>query len=140
MAHSGTEKKTVSQRSIYIFLLAAVVYVIAAYIGLFTPDADRRTISVLISMATAMVAVGAVRAYQESRGETLVDERVKLINRIAISYSWSAAYLLIAVLILANEFKLATLNVEGVLSLMFFFMTVVLITARFFLSRKGELE
>ncbi|MFA6489186.1 MAG: hypothetical protein WCT52_00730 [Candidatus Micrarchaeia archaeon] len=140
MAHKGKEAGKVSQRSIYLFLLAAVIYVVAAYVGFFTPNPDQFTVSMLVSMATAMVAIGAVRAWQESRGEALVDERVKLVNRIAVSYSWSATYLLIAVLILVQQFKLAVLNVESLLSLIFFFMIAVLIVARFYLSRKGELE
>lgn len=140
MTHKGKETGKVSQRSIYIFLLAAVIYVVAAYVGFFTPNADQFTVSMLVSMATAMVAVGAVRAWQESRGEAIVDERVKLVNRIAISYSWSATYLLIAILMLVYQFKLAVLNVESLLSLIFFFMIAVLIVARFYLSRKGELE
>jgi len=131
--------KALSQRSLYVILLAAVLYMVAAYLNFFTPDADASMVSIIVSMATAMVAVGIFRAWQERKGEPLADERTILVHRIAVGYSWWFSYVVIAVLLLVNQFKLATLNVEGVLSLVFFTMIASLLLFRFYISRQEVL-
>lgn len=138
------EKKTcgaraLSQRSLYIILLAAALYLVAAYLNFFTPDADVPTVSIIVSMATAMVAIGILRAWQESKGEPLADERTILVHRIAVGYSWWFSYVVIALLMLASQFNLATFSVEGVLSLVFFTMIASLLVFRLYVSRQGVL-
>lgn len=128
------------QRWIALFMLSAAIYLVAAYVGFFVPGADPGFVSILVSMATAMVAIGLVRAWQESRGEVAADERTKLVQRIAVGYSWWFAYVLIAVLLLVDYFRLASLTADGALSLVFFGMIASLIVSRFYLSRKGGLE
>jgi hypothetical protein len=124
----------------YSLMLAAVVYLAAAYFGFFTPSADDGMVSMLVAIGTAMVAVSIVRAWQERKGEPLVDERTKLVHRIAVGYSWWLSYVVIAILLLVQQFKLAELGVEGVLSLVFFTMIASLLAFRFYLSRKGDLS
>lgn len=140
MAHRGKGQETVSPRSTFAIMLAAAFYLIAAYIGFFRPDMGETVISMLVAAATAMVAVGLYRAWMEKKGEPLVDERTKLVQRIAVNYSWWFSYVVIAALMLVNQFKLAVLNVESVLSLVFFTMISSLMLARFWISRKGDLE
>jgi len=133
-------KKGISQRSIYLLLFAALVYLVAAYLGFFAPDADGKTVSVFVAVATAMVAVALVRAWQENRGEVLVDERTRLVQRVAVGYSWWFSYVLIAILLLANQFGGIRFEAENALSLVFFAMIASLIFFRFYLSRKEDLE
>ncbi|MFA5929594.1 MAG: hypothetical protein WC861_01820 [Candidatus Micrarchaeia archaeon] len=128
--------RSISPRSMYSLMLAAVVYMSAAYIGLFTPSPDEGMVSMLVAIGTAMVAVSLVRAWQERNGEPLADERTILVHRIAVNYSWWASYVVIAVLLLVQQFKLATLSVEGVLSLVFFTMIASLILFRFYISKR----
>jgi len=133
------QAKGLSQRSLYVILLAAVLYLVAAYLNFFTPNADESTVSIVVSMATAMVAVGIFRAWQEGKGEPIADERTILVHRIAVGYSWWFSYVVIAALLLMNQFKLATLNVESVLSLVFFTMIASLLLFRFYVSKQEVL-
>ena len=149
MAHKGSSASsasdgrkfwTVSRRTGIALLTAAALYAFAAFLGLSPQNAGMPIVSFVVAMATAIVAVSAVRAWRESRNEPLVDERTKLLNRIATGFSWWFTYVLIAILLLVNQFKLATLTIEGVLSLVFVAMIVSLIGARIYLRMKGELE
>ncbi len=140
MAHKGKESKHVPQRIALALITAAVVYAAAAYYGVVQEHPDQVVVSTLIAMATAIVAATAYRAWRERKGEPIMDERTRLVNRLATGFSWWFTYVAIAVLLLAMQFKLATLSVESALSLVFFVMVASLIAARIYLSRKGDLE
>lgn len=129
-----------TMRTMYAVLLAAVVYLAAAYLGLFVPSADASFISMLFAIGTAMLAVALVRAWREGRGEPLADERTKLVHRVAVNYSWWLSYVVIAALLLVQQFNLAALSVEGVLSIVFFAMIASLLVFRLYFSAKGGLE
>lgn len=127
-------------RSMYALAMAAVVYLAAAYTGLFVPSADPGFVSMLVAIGTAMLAAALVRAWMEKKGEPMIDERTMLVHRVSVNYSWWISYVVIAALLLVQQFKLAQLSVEGALSIVFFSMIASLIVFRLYFSAKGDLQ
>jgi len=54
-----------------------------------------------------MLLAGAWRAWLERKGEIISGERARLVSRAANDYSWSFSFIVIAVLLAVNQFKLA---------------------------------
>lgn len=107
--------------------------IIMSYYGI---APDNYTFLISISVAIFMTTIVA---YNKRRHNEKPDERDIKITMMASNYSWSFTYLLIAVLILVDHFRLFILNVQSVLSMVFFSMIAVQLLIITYLSKKGEL-
>ena len=67
--------------------------------------------------------------------ENIKDERDIKIARMSMTYSWSFTYLLIAVLVMVDHFKLVMMSAQVVLSIIFFSMVAVQLLAKMHFER-----
>lgn len=88
--------------------------------------------SLLLAIGVAMLVILFVKK------KPSYDERQVKYKRISTSYSWSITYLIIAVLILINQFQLFKLTVQGVLGIIFFVMITAQLITYFIFNKKGE--
>lgn len=137
MAHK--EAKTAG-RTLYLLMFAAAIYLLAGYLTFFAPGAGADFVSILVSIATAIVAVSLVRMWRERKGEPLQDERTIKANRMAMAYSWWFTYLVLAMLLLVSHFRPGTLNADSALGLLFFAIVASQIILQAYFMRRGDLE
>ena len=120
-------------------LFLAAFFMLFAAVASFSGGVDSKSLSYLVSMGVAMVFVGMLLLYRR-RNEPVHDERTRRVSQKALSYSWWFTYVLIAVMMLVENFGLAKLSVEGVLGLTFFFMVASQYLFRWHLNSKPVLE
>ncbi len=93
-----------------------------------------------ISVALNIGLIAALAVFMRSRYPERYqkDERTNRISAYSLSWSWSITYLLIAVLILMDYFKLVEFTASFVLSILFFTMTASMLLLRWHFGRKGD--
>ncbi len=133
MEQNGRNKKAMRILAFAGFLM------LAAGIGSLSGRLDTKVVTYLVSMAVAMLFVDII-IFRRKRGEPITDERTKKIGRVSMTYSWWSTYVLMAVLMLVEEFGLAKLTVSGVLGLTFFFMVASQYLLRWYLNQKADVE
>ncbi|VVB73254.1 Uncharacterised protein [uncultured archaeon] len=124
----------------YLLAFSAIVFLLAALIGFYGKDKQENITTDLVAIGAAILAVTVARELLYKGKAPVVDERTKKIVRFASSYSWWLSYVLIAILILVDQFNLATLSAQSVLGLVFFFMVFSQFALRFYFERKGDVE
>ncbi len=113
-------QKSMKSRSGRMLALAALVLLFAGVASI-AKMVDSKVMSYLIAFAFALIFIAAYLRFSKEE-DLLADERTEKTKRIATSYSWWLTYVLIAGMMIADEFKLASLTVGGALGLTFFFM------------------
>ncbi|MFA5077523.1 MAG: DUF2178 domain-containing protein [Candidatus Micrarchaeia archaeon] len=127
-------------KKIIIVLAAAVVATAIANVALVLalPNLDKSVATVAGAVVAAMAAVFTLRYLQRKEDGVLQDERTKKVHNAAMAYSWWLTYVLIAILLWVNYLKLAKVELESALSLMFFFMVATYTLAKWWLSSRGD--
>jgi hypothetical protein len=100
---------------------------------------DPRIISYLVAFASALFFVALYLKFA-GKEALIKDERTSKANRLATANSWWSTYILIASLMLIQEFNLASLSVEAVLGLTFFFMVASQYVFTWHLNGKANIE
>ncbi len=124
----------IKKRSLRVLFFAAIVIlggVILSALGY----VDAKTAPYIMSIGVAMLFVGIAI---QSRKEDIVDERTKKIDMAALAYSWRFTFIVIALLILVNEFTNLKLSAEAVLSIIFFFMAASQSVLIWNFNRRGD--
>lgn len=128
------EFANIKKRSLRVLFFAAVVIlggVILSVLGY----VDAKTAPYIMSIGVAMLFVGIAIQF---RKEDIVDERTKKIDMAALAYSWRFTFIVIALLILVNEFTAVKLSAEVVLSIIFFFMAASQSVLIWSFNRRGD--
>ena len=123
----------------WVLLGAALVAAGICLVG-FAPKTFINDSGVTIGGTIGMVllVVGAMLLLRARHGKVLVDERVKKITNKAYAYAWNASFLLVAVLIWVDIFWPEAFTVQGVLSILLFFMAFTGIAFKWWFDRKGD--
>lgn len=138
------EVNRTSQFGTYALMLAIAVFLaLVIYAGVSGPSTDKAMGSASIGFAIGiiigiMVAVFII-AWRWSKGEPIIPEKERIILCPALSCSFLFSAALIAMLILINQLKLAALNVNSVLMIVYFGMMGPVALSWFYFSRKGDL-
>lgn len=127
--------ENMKQRTLYTLGFSALVLLLAGFIGL--TSGDSLIITDLIAIACAIIAVAIIQEFIRKE-EPVSDERTKAITARASAVSWWLSYMLIAILILGEQFKIITANAMQVLGLVFFFMIFSQLAFRVYFNRKGD--
>jgi len=131
------EVTNIKKRSLRVLFFAAIVIlggVILSVLGY----VDAKTAPYIMSIGVAMLFVGI--AIQFRKDEDIVDERTKKIDMAALAYSWRFTFIVIALLILVNEFTTVKLGAEAVLGIIFFFMAASQSVLIWNFKRRGDVE
>ncbi|MFA4946721.1 MAG: hypothetical protein WC607_04275 [Candidatus Micrarchaeia archaeon] len=72
---------------------------------------------------TALLVMGVIVLLRAKTGKIIIDERVKQSSNKAYAYAWYSTFLLVAILIWADIFWPGSITVQGILSLLLFFMS-----------------
>jgi Na+/H+ antiporter NhaD/arsenite permease-like protein len=112
-------------------IMAAILLVLP---GLGAPD----LITVMISVAVALISVTLVKNWRASRGEILQDERTRNIHNRAMSFSWWFAYLMITAVFLLENSGVVHIPIEAFAGIMIFMMLFSYLMARQYLSWRGD--
>jgi len=115
-----------------IVILGGVILSVLGYV-------DAKTAPYIMSIGVAMLFVGIAIQFRK-KDEDVVDERTKKINMAALAYSWRFTFIVIALLILVNEFTTVKLSAEAVLSIIFFFMAASQSVLIWNFNRRGDVE
>jgi len=129
------EVTSIKKRSLRVLFFAAIVIlggVILSVLGY----VDAKTAPYIMSIGVAMLFVGI--AIQFRKDEGIVDERTKKIDMAALAYSWRFTFMIIALLILVNEFTNVKLSAEAVLGIIFFFMAASQTVLTWSFNRRGD--
>jgi uncharacterized membrane protein len=132
------EHNTQGGRAGWVLGFAALLMLIAGAASL-NGSIDSKSVTYFVSIAVAMIFVSIMLLYRR-RDEPVHDERTRRVSQKALSYSWWFTYVLIAGMMLVENFGLAKLSVEGVLGITFFFMVASQYLFRWHLNRKGDAE
>ena len=128
------EATNIKKRSLRVLFFAAIV--ILGGVILSVPGyVDAKTAPYIMSIGVAMLFVGIAIQF---RKEDIIDERTKKIDMAALAYSWRFTFIVIALLMLANEFTTIKLGTEAVLSIIFFFMAASQIVLTWNFNRRGD--
>lgn len=128
----------IKKRSLRILFFAAILIlggVILSVLGY----VDAKTAPYIMSIGVAMLFVGIAIQFR-SKDEDIIDERTKKIDMAALAYSWRFTFIVIALLILVNEFTSIKLGAEVVLSIIFFFMAASQSMLIWHFNRRGDVE
>jgi len=129
------EVTSIKKRSLRVLFFAAIVIlggVILSVLGY----VDAKTAPYIMSIGVAMLFVGI--AIQFRKDEGIVDERTKKIDMAALAYSWRFTFIVIALLILVNEFTTIKFSAEVVLSIIFFIMAASQSVLTWSFNRRGD--
>ena len=143
MAQKKNEVNEISQPATYALMLAAaVILAMSIYAGIFKPPTDNDMVGAPIGFAIGIMLGALIVAWQWSKGPVAdkIKQRARLVRRAAIVYSWGFSAALIAMLMLINQLKLATLTVNGVLAIMPSGMINSMIFFWFYFSKKEDLK
>ncbi len=96
-----------------------------------------RITSALRTVGIVLILLGVVRhmIYKEEPEE---DERIKKINALTVSYSWTVTMVLVGVLLLLDKWDILKMTVMQALGLTMFVMIVVAVASEWYLKRKGD--
>ncbi|VVB58209.1 Uncharacterised protein [Candidatus Anstonella stagnisolia] len=94
--------------------------------------------STIISVGTAMLAVGALLYWRARKGEVLADERTIKISNRALGASWWLTYVFVAALFWADSTGAAKFTMESFAGLLLFEMIVTYMVAKWWLERQGD--
>jgi len=96
-----------------------------------------RITSALRTVGIVLILLGVVRhmIYKEEPEE---DERIKKINALTLSYSWTVTMVLVGVLLLLDKWDILKMTVMQALGLTMFVMIVVAVASEWYLKRKGD--
>jgi hypothetical protein len=111
-------------------ILGGVILSVLGYV-------DAKTAPYIMSIGVAMLFVGIAIQFRK-KDEDIVDERTRKIDMAALAYSWRFTFIVIALLILVNEFTTVKLSAEVVLSIIFFFMAASQIVLTWNFNRRGD--
>jgi len=130
------EVASIKKRSLRVLLFSAIV-ILGGVVLSFLGYVDAKTAPYIMSIGVAMLFVGIAIQFR-SRDEDIMDERARRIDMAALAYSWRSTFIVIALLILVNEFTSVKLTAEAVLSIVFFFMAASQIALAWSLNRRGD--
>ena len=126
----------IKRRSLRVLFFSAIVVlggVILSVLGY----VDAKTAPYIMSIGVAMLFVGIAIQFR-NKDEGIVDERTKKIDMAALAYSWRFTFIVIALLMLVNEFTTFKLSAEAVLGIIFFFMAASQIVLTWNFNRRGD--
>jgi hypothetical protein len=126
----------IKRRSLRVLFFSAIVVlggVILSVLGY----VDAKTTPYIMSIGVAMLFVGIAIQFR-NKDEGIVDERTKKIDMAALAYSWRFTFIVIALLMLVNEFTTFKLSAEAVLGIIFFFMAASQIVLTWNFNRRGD--
>lgn len=93
----------------------------------------------MISTGIAIIIVGTL-ALRRRMKLPEPDERDIKLNRASLSYSWFFTYLIVAVLVLVDYFKLIFFTAQQVLGIVFFSMIMIQLISKMYLYKKGDVN
>ena len=128
------------KRTMYTLAFSALVLLLAAGISFYENGISGIIVSDLVAVAAAMIFVAVFKAFYSRNDEPQQDERTRKITQAASTYAWWATYVLIAIMILASQFKLVEIPTVAALSIVMFFTVFSQMILRFYFSRKGDIE
>ena len=128
------EVTNIKKRSLRVLFFAAIVIlggVILSVLGY----VDAKTAPYIMSIGVAILLVGIAIQF---RKKDIADERTKKIDMAALAYSWRFTFIVIALLILVNEFTTIKFSAEVVLSIIFFIMAASQSVLTWSFNRRGD--
>lgn len=126
-------KKSKTIRFSILTTLAVVSIISGLVLSFISPSS---TATSFVSFGVALFVITLLMILRSKRG-IKPDERDIKISQVASTYSWFYTYLIVAILILINHFKLLTLTVEQVLGIVFFAMISIQLGFRYYFNKRG---
>lgn len=134
----GIAMKNIENRYVYKFALGVII-LLAGIVSATCYKYEASVSSFLISMGLILFILTAFRLFRQGDLPDR-DERTKKLVAYGITYSWLLTLVLIAVLYLANSFKLVEFTAGGVLGILLIFMAISANIFRWYFTQKSDVE
>lgn len=142
---AGAKKKSAAQnaavraRGRWAVFAGIAIITIGIYAAIFT-QLNGLMKSTIVSVGTAMLAVGILMYWRSRSGEVMYDERTLKIQNKALAASWWLTYVFIAALFWVDSMGIAKFTAESFGGLLLFEMVVTYMIAKWWLGGRGDVQ